>query len=59
MNEYQVPIEIECPYCNTKFITYQWICDGTTTEFCCGQKCYEDYYSVQKTRERKINTILE
>ena len=59
MNEYQVQVEIDCPFCNEKFITYQWICDGTTTEFCCGEECYNDYYSIGKVRERKLEKILK
>ena len=58
MNEYQVQVEIECPYCNEKFITYQWIHDGSTTDFCCGEDCYKDYHSIENKRERKLKEIL-
>jgi len=58
MNEYQVQVEIECPFCDEKFITYQWICDGTTTEYCCGEDCYNEYHSKEKRRERKLNKLL-
>ena len=59
MNEYQVQIEIDCPHCNGKFITYQWICDGTIIEFFCSEECYIDYYSIEKVRERKLEKILK
>jgi hypothetical protein len=58
MNKYQVQVEIECPFCDQKFITYQWICDGTTTEWCCGPDCYNEYHSTEKKRERILNKLL-
>jgi len=59
MSEYQVQVELKCPFCNNWFITYQWIHDGTTTEFCCGEDCYKDYHSLDKVRERKLESILK
>jgi hypothetical protein len=59
MNKYQVQVEIECPYCDEKFITYQWICDGSVDHYCCGEECYNDYYSIEKVRERKLENILK
>lgn len=53
-----VDIEIECPYCNDKFITQMFILDGTVDMWCCGQDCYEEYHSKQNIRDRKIDNIL-
>lgn len=53
-----VEIVLDCPYCDEKFTTTMWTFDGMPFEFCCGEDCYKDYYSIMKVRERKLNEIL-
>ena len=53
-----VEVQLDCPYCNEKFITRQFIFDGTVDEWCCGPDCYEEYFSKKNIRDRKINSIL-
>lgn len=33
--------------------------DGTLDTWCCGPDCYNEYHSVENTRERKLNDILK
>lgn len=59
MKDYQIEVEVECPLCNDKFITYQMICDGSVSQYYCSEDCYKDYYSLEKVRERKLENILK
>lgn len=56
MNKYQ--IELECAFCNKKYIKHQLIPDDIL-EFCCSNECYKNYYLKENIRERKLNKILE
>lgn len=40
-----VEIEVECPYCNFKYITRMCIFDGMVDECCCGEDCYVEHHS--------------
>jgi len=53
-----VEITLDCSYCGEKFTTTMWTFDCMPHEFCCGEDCYNDYYSVQKIRDRKLQSIL-
>ena len=32
--------------------------DGKPYDFCCSIKCYNEYYSIENIRNRKINSII-
>jgi len=60
MSNYElVEITLECPYCGENYTTTMWTYDCMPYEFCCREDCYDDYHSVQKVRERKLQSILE
>ena len=49
-------VEIKCCNCEDIFGTYSN--NGMPLDYCCSQECYEEYYSKENIRNRKINYIL-
>jgi hypothetical protein len=54
-----IQIEINCLRCNIQFETSMIIEDGSISNFCCCMECYQEYYSKENIRDRKLNSILE
>ena len=53
-----VEVEIECPFCKSKFLTYQIINTGAFTRISCSDECQKEYFSIENIRERKLEIIL-
>ena len=54
-----VEVEIECIFCNSKFLTYQIINSGNFTKIYCSDECLKEYYSTENIRQRKLEIILD
>lgn len=52
-----VEISINCAHCDDEFTTYYSDILGIS-DFCCSIFCYEDYYSKEEQRNRKLKHIL-
>lgn len=59
MIDYQVEVEIDCLFCNSKFVTYQFIHSGDFAHIYCSEECIKEYYSIENRRERKLESILK
>lgn len=53
-----VEVEIECAFCNSKFLTYQFINSGNFTRISCSDECLKEYFSTENVRGRKLEIIL-
>mgnify|MGYP003532578913 CR=1 FL=1 len=59
MKDNCVPITIKCGCCETIFDTLLVVKDGVPYDRCCSMTCYNEYYSLVNTRDRKIKNIID
>lgn len=51
-------VDVQCANCDDFYTTYQMIHDGSIQQYCCSQDCCNEYHSVRKKRERRLNILL-
>ncbi len=56
-------ITLPCIYCGKNYQTYQVITQalafpGEVFNYFCSEKCHDNYYTIERRRERKLNEIL-